>query len=129
MKTAIVEVTNGPINWGKFMIGVLDVEHTHPSAVAPECGPLLKQIGWGPAKGFRHFLLVDIQTGEGAFFKHGGNAHVDLEKRRIWCCHLFEPLLDWLYAQPWEDVRALRIPPHIDMPPNTGVYAGRRPGK
>jgi len=42
---------------------------------------------------------MDMQTLEGAAFRHGGHAKADLDRHRIWVCPLFEPFLTWLYTQ------------------------------
>src|SRR5436190_24376660 len=99
MITKIVEATNGPNNWGKFLVGRLDEEWNHRSAVdvredaMPVAPPLLYTIG------FRHdaVLVLDLQTREGAMFTPVGVAKADLAKHRIWVCPLFEQLLEWYY--------------------------------
>jgi hypothetical protein len=99
MRTHIVEVTNGPNNWGKFLIGQFDHEWEHTSAV--DLGRrLLPAIGWGP--GSAYTLVVDLQTGEGAIFLLGGLASADLQKHKIWVCPMFEPFLEWLYTR-WRE--------------------------
>jgi len=65
------------------------------SVVGDVVRPLLTQCGWGP----NHFWVLDLQTFEGAAFRHGGYAKADLDKHRIWVCPLFEPFLTWFYAQ------------------------------
>lgn len=118
MKTQIVEVTNGPNNWGKFLIGQFDEEWTRRSAVDPG-RPLLRTIGWERG---RHFLLVDLQTGEGAVFHHGGHAGADLNAHRIWVCPMYEPFLAWLYQQSSLD----DLPPHVDLPDAPFAMQGYR---
>jgi hypothetical protein len=109
----MIEVTNGPMNWGKFLIGAFTAEdHQRTSAVDP-CRRLLGAIGHGE----NSYLVVDLQTCEGAIFRLGGMARADLAKHRIWVCPLFEPFLEWLYAFTtarrdwWDD-----LPAHIDLP-------------
>ena len=122
MKTKIIEATNGPANWGKFLLGRFDREWDLVSAVAPET-LLLYGRGWEP----NHLLILDLQTGEGAIFRPGGMAHADLEKHRIWVCPLFEPFLEWLYKQDLTDLD--KLPAQIDLPKAEFQWAGyRRPG-
>lgn len=127
MKTKIIECTNGPRNWGKFLIGQFDeVEWSRRSVISGMKMPLLREVGWSPDTDYR--LVLDLQTGEGAVFRIGGVASFDLEKHRIWVCPLFEPFLIWLYMQPRPlDLDAL--PEHIDIPEAMFAYHGyRRPG-
>lgn len=127
MRTKIIEVTNGPQNWGKFLIGVFDAEEWKtPSVVSPLARPLLRQIGWGDG----HVFVLDLQTGEGAMFHLGGysSAKYDLDKHKVWVCPLFEPFLQWLYAKRPADIADL--PAHLDLPDATFSMAGyRRQGK
>jgi hypothetical protein len=109
MKTVIVEATNGPRNWGKFLIGRFDSEWERFSEVDPD-RVLLGRCGWST----KHIVVLDLQTGEGAIFLPGGLAAADLEKHRVWVCPLFEPFLAWLYAQDLNDLDAL--PKLIDLP-------------
>lgn len=110
MKTRLIEATNGPRNWGKFLIGELDHEWQHDSVISPGRG-LLAQRGWDPRGGT--LLVMDMETLEGAFFRVGGSASVDLEKHKIWVCPLFEPFLAWLYVN-FTTIEAL--PAHVDLP-------------
>lgn len=117
MRTKIVEATNG-FNWGKFLIGAFDVEWSQPSAISTLSSQLLlAQIGHGPGE----ILVLDLQTSEGAIFRHGGYARADLNKHKVWVCPLFEPFLAWLYLQP--DPFAISDVVHLDTP---GDYAGYR---
>lgn len=123
MRTRLIEATNGPRNWGKFLIGVYDKgDWAHESAVDPG-RPLLRAIGTHPDQ----FWMLDLQTGEGAMFRPDGYVKADLDRRRILVCLLFEPLLEHLYAQwPWslDD-----LPDLIDLPDApAGLYGYRRPG-
>jgi hypothetical protein len=105
-----VEATNGPANWGKFMVARFTPEEwRYPSSVSPNHF-LLNAIGWDP----KHVLVIDLQTGEGAIFRPGGFAPADLRKHKIWVCPLFEPFLAWLYKQDLADLT--KLPPHIDLP-------------
>ena len=126
MQTKIIEATNGPMNWGKFLVGRLDVEWQVPSSVNTQSSfPLLTTIGMS-----RNMLWVfDLQTREGAgFVAHpGAVASSDLKEHKIWACPLFEPFLTWLYQQDLSDIAAL--PPHIDLPDAPFSFRGyRRPG-
>jgi hypothetical protein len=96
-----------PLNWGKFMVGVPDLEWAARSEIDPETPyPLLQQIGWTP----EHVWVFDLQTGEAALFRPGGHARADLERHRIWVCPLFEMFLTWLYRQ---NIEALHLLPRI----------------
>jgi hypothetical protein len=122
MRTKIVEVTQASDdvarNWGKFLVGRPDVEWTRRSVIAPELGvPLLRQRGWRP----EHVWVMDLETGEGAFFRHGGDAHADLEQHRIWVCPLFEPFLAWLYKQNFADVE--QLPDLVELDPALAPFA------
>lgn len=126
MQTKIIEVTNGPRNWGKFLVGQMDEEWRHRSEVDPDSAlKLLRQLGWTP-----EFLWVlDLQTGEGALFRPGGHAHADLQKHAIWVCPMYEPFLTWLYRQDLSDLD--KLPSLVDFtveeaPPAYASY--RRPG-
>lgn len=112
MQTKLIEATNGPKNWGKFMIGRFTREQWgQQSAVDLEWrGSLICGRGWTP----KHILVFDLQTGEGALFMHGGLASADLNKHKIWVCPLFEPFLEWLYKQDVEDFD--KLPALIDLP-------------
>jgi hypothetical protein len=124
VQTKFIEATNGPQNWGKFMLARFDGdEWFRPSAVGPAKWSLLQQIG----KDTKSLLVLDLQTGEGAILRPGGSAHADLEKHRIWVCPLFEPFLAWLYEQDLTDLDVL--PAHVDLPDAAFAIAGyRRPG-
>lgn len=109
MNVKIIEVTNG-FNWGKFLVGRFDDEWEYKSAIDTMTGStgglsirLLPTLGWGRD----HFLFVDLQTGEGAIFRHGGFAPADLNKHRIWVCPMAEPALVWLYRQDLADFDVL----------------------
>ena len=142
MKTRIIEAASPAGNHGKFLLGRMDVEwavRTGLYEVARTVtdgvlgpgswsepghspGPLLRQLGWGP-----EFLWVlDLQTGEGAFFRPGGLARYDLGKHAIWVCPLFEPFLEWLYAQDLSDLDALPACVVLEHPLELAGY--RRPG-
>jgi hypothetical protein len=127
MRTRIVEVTNGPKNWGKMLLAQFEPEEwATPSAIIGRhidgrTLGVLDYCGWSRT----HLLVLDLQTGEGALFRPGGSASADLAKHRIWVCPLFEPFLTWLYTQPdpWA------IPAHVDLPDAPFAWAGhRRPG-
>lgn len=135
MRTRIIEATNGERNWGKFLLGQFTSdEWARRSLVNVESTqPLLRQIGWGPDTA--HYLVLDLQTGEGALFRLGGLAHADLHKHKVWVCPLFEPFLDWLYAQ-WRE-HAINdaehfwrvLPDHVDLPDAPfALYGYRREG-
>jgi hypothetical protein len=107
--TKFIEATNGPsANWGKFMVAKFGPDDwATQSAIS---GALLAGRGWD----MQHIFVLDLQTGEGAMFRHGGFAKADLDKHKIWVCPLFEPFLEWLYKQ---DVDVLsRLPEKVDLP-------------
>lgn len=110
MITKFIEATNGPLNWGKFMVGRFDKEWSYKSVVDEDGPSLLWGRGWTP----EHILVVDLQTGEGAMFMPRGFAPADLNKHKIWVCPLFEPFLTWLYVQDLSDLD--KLPAHIDLP-------------
>lgn len=118
MKSTIVEVTNGPLNWGKFLVAVFDVaEWTRHSAVLAEEGhaarPLLRSIGYSDSH--LHVWVLDLQTREGAcFIVHDhALARLDLNNHKIWVCPMFEPFLEWLYKN-YKGIDEL--PTHVDLP-------------
>jgi len=117
MIVRFIEVTNGPQNWGKFLVAQFDsTEWRRLSAV--DGTSLLSNRGWTKD----HVLVFDLQTGEGALFRHGGHARYDLEKHRIWVCPLFEPFLEWLYKQP----DPLELPEHVNLPNAPFAMSGHR---
>jgi hypothetical protein len=124
METKFIEVTNGPQNWGKFMVGRFTVEEGRRGSRIDKSPSLLLTVGWTP----RHILVVDLQTGEGSIFQPGGYAPADLDKHKIWVCPMFEPFLTWLYKQDLKDLNAL--PSHVDLPDAPFAMSGyRRKGK
>lgn len=122
METHIIEATNGPQNWGKFLIGAFTEEWQRLPATPGQTYPasLLIQRGWTN----KHRLVLDLETGEGAIFKHGGYARADLDKHRIWVCPLFEPFLAWLYTQDLTDIT--KLPEHVDLPDAPFQWQGYR---
>jgi hypothetical protein len=128
VKTKIVEITNGPANWGKLLVGMFDDEWEYKSVI--DGNPLLAGRGWSRD----HLLVLDLQTGEGAIFRLGGHAKADLDKHRVWVCPMFEPFLTWLYAlaakMPGNPQRLYgEIPWHVDLPDAPFAMQGyRRPG-
>jgi hypothetical protein len=76
--------------------------------------------GWGD----EHIWVLDLQTGEGATFRHGGMASADLNKHRIWVCPMFEPFLAWLYQQDLHELDAL--PAVINLPDAPAAFHGYR---
>lgn len=130
MQTRIVEVTNNKQNWGKFLIGVSDVEWDRKALVegTPSDRPLLGICGWSRL----HVWVLDLQTGEGAFFYVNGHgtprqAKADLDKHKIWVCPMFEPFLGWFY-QNWAGDLG-QLPEVLDLPDAPFDMQGyRRPG-
>lgn len=122
MQTKFIEATNGPHNWGKFLVGrFTDDEWLRRSEVSPPT-TLLAACGWDS----RHLLVVDLQTGEGGIFFPKGNARADLEKHKIWVCPLFEPFLTWLYRQNLTELNSL--PALVDLPDAPFEWSGYRRG-
>jgi hypothetical protein len=128
VETKLLEATNGPQNWGKFMLGRFDNELEIRSVI--DSRPLVASRGWSP----RHFLMIDLQTGEGSMFKLGGLASADLHAHKIWVCPLFEPTLEWLYFRYkglehnpaiWWDT----MPVHVDLPKAPFAMWGYRRGQ
>jgi hypothetical protein len=126
MRTHIIEATNGPNNWGKFLLGVFDdKEIDRRSEVSPPDN-LLRAIGWNP----RSVWVLDLQTGEGAVFNPAGHAKADLDHHQIWVCPLFEPFLEWLYTNSIEKIHQLDLPRHVDLPTAPFEFRGyRRSGR
>ena len=60
METKFVEVTNGPNNFGKFMVARFSDEHWRYTSRI-ESLPLLRARGWNR----NNLLVLDLQTGEG----------------------------------------------------------------
>lgn len=112
-------------NWGKFMVMRPDYEWNRKSEVDAESNSLLRSIGWS----VDHLWVLDLQTGEGACFRHGGKASHDLnEKHKVWVCPLFEPFLNWLYEQDVMDLT--KLPDHVELPDAEFSMQGyRREGK
>lgn len=123
MRTQIVEATNG-VNWGKFMVARFDPQEWARRSVLPDFPSLLlREVGWS----YDHVWVLDLQTGEGALFRPTGLARADLDKHKIWVCPLFEPFLEWLYAQQPFDVAEL--PKLVELPEaESALYGYRRPG-
>ncbi len=124
MISVFVEVTNGPRNWGKFLVSKFTADEFAQTSAVDVGAPLLGGRGWAEY----HILVVDLQIGEGAIFRPGGMASADLQKHRIWVCPMFEPFLEWLYLQDLEDLTTL--PKLVDLPDAEFQWSGyRRPGR
>lgn len=127
VETKIIEATQDlerGFNWGKFCVARFTDEWQRRSGVDTHSRtPLLRARGWGPD----HLWVLDLETGEGGFFRPGGKVSADLNKTRIRVCPLFEPFLAWLYKQDLTDLAAL---PNVvelpDAPPAMQSY--RRSG-
>lgn len=69
MQTVIIEATNGPQNWGKFLIGRFDSEWRTESKVMADSGlpgrSILSTRGWSK----EHIIVFDLETNEGAAFR------------------------------------------------------------
>ncbi len=123
MDLHVVEATNG-FNWGKFAVSRFGpTEWAWRSSIDTESTrPLLAQRGWSRD----HLWVFDLQTGEAALFRPGGNAHADLNNHRIWVCPMFEPFLAWLWRQDLDDLTKLPNLVTLDAPAEFAGY--RRPG-
>ena len=110
MRTFLFESVADPMtpgNWGAYMVGVPDdMEWSWHSHVAPGLVPLFEQLGHQPGD----VWVADLQTGEGAWFRMGGDAKADLEQHRIHVTAPFEAFLEWLYLQ---DLAQLWQLPHV----------------
>lgn len=128
MKTKIIEASNGPCNWGKFMLCRFDEDEWNRRSALPGNDlptPLLTQVGWDR----NNLWVLDLQTGEGALFRpRCGSATYDLNyKHKIWVCPLYEPFLTWLYKQ---EIDFEKLPDHIDLGDVPFDWAGfRREGR
>lgn len=135
MKLKFIEATNrvsGGSNWGKFGVGRFeDAEWAHPSQIRHDDflgadmsrTSLLATRGWDR----HHVFVLDLQTGEGAMFRHGGLASSDLNtKHQIWVCPLFEPFLTWLYQQDISDLDALPAIVELEAPSSMHGYRRQR---
>lgn len=114
-------------NWGKFCIAKFTRYELRRPSFVDVGSPFASLIGtrWGGQHD--HLFVLDLQTGEGALFRHGGNPAADLYKHQIWVCPLFEPFLTWLYRQDITDLSEL--PQVIRLPNDTASLHGyRRPG-
>jgi len=127
VQSKFVEVTN-QFNWGKFLLCRFTAEEwAYRSKI--NGASLVDERGWTP----RHIWMLDLQTGEGAFFRPGGIAQYDLEKHQIWVCPMFGVFLDELYKHPdWcEDIS--RIPDLVELSDEramgaSALYGHRRGG-
>lgn len=123
MNTKFVEVTNGPHNHGKFMLGQFEQKEWEYTSRLPGDWPLLAGRGWAPS----HLMVFDLQTGEGAIFLPGGLARADLNKHKVWVCPLFEPFLEFLWDWPGDP---MLVPDYLDLPDAPFAMAGyRREGR
>lgn len=127
MKTKIIEVTN-QWNWGKFMVGIFTPDDFRVPSEIGQHASILRARGWDD----EHFWLLDLETGEGACFRHGGMPHADLEKHKVWVCPLYECFLAWLYKQDFlHDLD--KLPCKVELTAeetkgHTAMYGYRRPG-
>jgi hypothetical protein len=123
MQTKLIEFTHtgDAGNWAKVLVAAFSDEWAHRSVVADDRPrSLLSACGWGSW----HRLIMDLQTGEGLIVSPGGDASVDLAKRRLWTCPLFPFALDWLYRQDLSDVSTL--PDAVELPQAPVSLTGQR---
>jgi hypothetical protein len=124
--TKIIEVTQGSeFNWGKFMLGQFDVEWLRHSKLPGNdlAMPLLAQRGWSP----RHMVVLDLETGEGAFFTMSHPRWQLDNKHQVWVCPMMGPFLDWLGEQSFETVEDL--PDYVTLDTDESAMAGYRRGR
>ncbi len=124
MRFKFIDVTNG-FNWGKMGVGVFTPDEWAQKSAVDGRG-LLSGRGWD----VNYVFVLDLQTGEGAIFRPGGYHKADLEKHAIWVCPLYEPFLEWLYAQLTQQRVAVDdLPALVELPNAQGaLYGHRRPG-
>jgi hypothetical protein len=136
MISKIVEVTNG-FNWGKVLVAKFDAEEwAYRSKIERprEMGGggfsrLLPALGWDD----RHRWVLDLQTGEGAFFLPTGYAEADLDKHQVWVCPLYPLFLEWFYKHKEYHDDILTLPALVELMDEKSVrastfYGYRRPG-
>jgi hypothetical protein len=113
VKTRVVEARGG-VSWGHFLIARFTDEWGYRSRLDTESRmTLLRQLGWA----YQHLLVVDLSTGEGAVFRHGGCAAADLKRKHpLYVTPLFAPFLAWLYQQDVADLDALPDVVALDVP-------------
>ncbi len=126
MRTRFIEATNGHF-WGKFLVGQFDEDEwglKSATLVRPgqrksrvEHGLLGAWCGWSKD----HFLLLDLETGNGTIWLPFGLVPYDVEKRepgRV--CPLYLSTLLWLYEwverRGWFDLDALPAMLHMGGP-------------
>jgi hypothetical protein len=112
-------------NWGKFMVA----RFTHEEMLVWSRIDQRSVIGGRGLDDRLHYLVLDLETKEGAIFRPGGLARADLQKHKIWVCPLFEPFLNWLYKQDLSDFS--KLPTLVGFKFNEAGFdmAGyRRPG-
>lgn len=109
MLSKMVELTNF-FYWGKFMVMKFTMEEWRVESQIGS-GSLLAGRGWTP----KHLWVLDLQTGEGAFFLPGGHASYDLENHQIWVCPMFEVFLKWLYEHPEFHEDIVTMPSLIEL--------------
>lgn len=119
MKTKLIEATSNRFNWGKFVLARFE-EHELAARSAVDGTPLVLGRGWTTS----HLWILDLATGEGAYFAPTGLAKYDLDKHRIWVCPLFEPFLVWLRTQDLTDLSLL--PSVVDLPQAPNAMHGYR---
>ena len=128
MQLHLFEATNGgaeaiPLSTGKFAVGLPAEEWHWRSQISEFSGSILRELGWS----HQHVWVIDLTTGEGAIFRHGGFARADLDRHKIWVGPLFEPFLAWLYTQDVHNLGALPSLVHLPRTPFS-FYGYRHPG-
>lgn len=127
MLSKFVEVTNN-FNWGKFLVCQFSPEEWAKRSEITGDG-LLKGRGWTLA----HLWVMDLQTGEGAYFRPGGHPVADLQKHQIWVCPMYQLFLAKLYEHKDWCADITRIPDLITLTAEeskhaSALYGFRREG-
>ena len=136
MRHKFIEATNvsgGGFNWGKFLLLQFDKDEWQyksqlklddpESQAIQDRFPLLHHIGFSPSTVF----VLDLQTREGAGFVPRGIAEIDLANKRIWCCPMYQPFLQWLYTQNCKDIT--QLPAVVQLDAEGALWGYRREGE
>src|SRR4051812_11461672 len=138
MQTKIIQATQrAEFNWGKFLVGKFFEEWTVAAAFPEgETRSMMSLRGWHE----HQYLVLDMETKEGAVFGLNGMAKADLrDKHKIWVCPMYEPFLEWLnlnYRAYWAEhggVKAYKywidtLPDRVVLNTDVGDIAGYRRG-
>lgn len=126
MNVVFTEASNG-FNWGKFAIGRFEPDEVAYRSVIDDSMGISASLVRGRGWSSEHFWFMDLQTGEGALFRHGGLARADLNKHRIHVCPMAEPTLAWIMAHPLDELPPVIHLTEAEAPSSMQGY--RRPGE